>query len=84
MSIYIHISKTPLCFHNIPGSPLRIMLSLTQSDVCENNYLGVTAWEVMAQRRELFQSKMQSLMAEQVTEPRQYQLPSLLLNQAHV
>lgn len=82
--IYIHVSKTSLCFHSIPGSLLRNNLSPIQSDVCENNYLTVTTWEVMGQRRELLQAKIQSLMAEHVTEPRQHQLPSRLLKQAHV
>lgn len=48
--------------------------------VCENNYVGFTTWEMIAQRE--LSSQRFSLMAEQVTEPRQ--LPSLLLNQAHV
>jgi len=54
------------------------------SQMRENNYPRVTTWEVMAQRREVLQSKAQSSMGEQVTEPGLHQLPSLLLNQVHV
>lgn len=84
MYAYIYMSpKHPYVFIASQGLPWESCFPLP-SQMHEHNYPSVTAWEAMAQTRDVLQSKAQSSMAEQVTEPRLHHLPSLLLNQAHV
>lgn len=84
--IYMYIyksSKYPYVFMASQALPWESCFPLP-SQMHEKNYPSVTTWEVVAQRREVLQSKAQILTAEQVTAPGLCQLPSLLLNQAHV